>query len=69
LDCLHFGTGFQITLGYVQNMGRKNRKAWVGPFLGMKDIAEIAKLLGCLHDQNKSGFSGGPAFIQPIRAI
>jgi len=23
----------------------------------------------CLHDQNKSGFFGGPAFIQPIRAI
>jgi len=21
------------------------------------------------HDQNKSGFFGGPAFIQPIRAI
>jgi len=25
--------------------------------------------LACLHDQNKSGFFGGPAFIQPIRAI
>jgi len=24
--------------------------------------------LACLHDQNKSGFFGGPAFIQPIRA-
>jgi len=23
----------------------------------------------CLHDQNKSGFFGGPAFIQPVRAI
>jgi len=23
----------------------------------------------CLHDQNKGGFFGGPAFIQPIRAI
>jgi len=22
-----------------------------------------------LHDQNKSGFFGGPTFIQPIRAI
>jgi len=22
-----------------------------------------------IHDQNKSGFLGGPAFIQPIRAI
>jgi len=25
--------------------------------------------LACLHDQNKSGFFGGPAFIQSIRAI
>jgi len=25
--------------------------------------------IACLHDQNKSGFFGGPAFIQPIRAI
>jgi len=24
-------------------------------------------LLACLHDQNKSGFFEGPAFIQPIR--
>jgi len=26
-------------------------------------------LVACLHDQNKSGFFGGPAFIQPFRAI
>jgi len=26
-------------------------------------------LLGCLHDQNKSGFFRGPAFFQPIRAF
>jgi len=25
--------------------------------------------LACLHDQNKSGFFGGPDFIQPIRVI
>jgi len=25
--------------------------------------------LTCLHDQNESGFFGGPAFKQPIRAI
>jgi len=25
--------------------------------------------LACLHDQNKNGFFGGPAFIQTIRAI
>jgi len=25
-------------------------------------------VLACLHDQNKSGFFGGPAFFQPIRA-
>jgi len=24
--------------------------------------------IACLHDQNKSGFCGRPAFIQPIRA-
>jgi len=29
----------------------------------------IGLLLTCLHDQNKSGFFGGPAFIKPIRAI
>jgi len=23
----------------------------------------------CLHNQNKSGFFGGPAFNQPIKAI
>jgi len=26
-------------------------------------------LLACLHDQNKSGFFGGPAFFQPFRAF
>jgi len=26
-------------------------------------------LFRCLHDQNKSGFFGGPAFIQPHTAI
>jgi len=25
-------------------------------------------LLACLHDQHKSGFFGGPAFIQPIKS-
>jgi len=34
-------------------------------FIGKK----LSILLACLHDQNKSGFFGGPAFIQPIRAI
>jgi len=29
----------------------------------------ITSLLACLHDHNKSGFFGGPAFIQLIRAI
>jgi len=33
------------------------------------DISFVALLLACLHDHNKSGFLGGPAFIQPIRAI
>jgi len=27
------------------------------------------KPIASLHDQNKSGFFGGPAFIQPIRAL
>jgi len=26
-------------------------------------------VIACLHEQNKSGFFTGPAFIQPIRAI
>jgi len=26
-------------------------------------------LLACLHDQNKSGFFGGPTIFQPIRAF
>jgi len=25
--------------------------------------------IACLHDQNRSGFFGGPAFIQPNRTI
>jgi len=29
----------------------------------------IIQLLACLHDQNKSGFFGRPAFFQPIRAF
>jgi len=27
------------------------------------------QLLACIHDQNKRGFLGGPAFIIPIRVI
>jgi len=33
------------------------------------DIFYNTILLVCLHDQNKSGFFGRSAFIQPIRAI
>jgi len=29
----------------------------------------ITVQLACLHDQNKSGFFGGPAFFQPIRVF
>jgi len=29
----------------------------------------LLSILAYLHDQNKSGFFGGPVFIQPIRAI
>jgi len=30
---------------------------------------EVDLLVACLHDQNKSGFFGGPAFFHPIRAF
>jgi len=34
------------------------------------DVSLLAGLhVACLHNQNKSGFFEGPAFIQPIRAI
>jgi len=37
---------------------------------GSKNILNIIKsILTFLHDQNKSGFFEGPAFIQPIRKI
>jgi len=29
----------------------------------------VNKYIACLHDQRKSGFFGGPAFFQPIRAF
>jgi len=29
----------------------------------------VLQLIACLQDKNKSGFFGGPAFIQPIRKI
>jgi len=32
-------------------------------------FGRINRLLAYLHDQNKSGFFGRPAFIQPIRII
>jgi len=36
----------------------------------MKYVFILAGLhVACLHDQNKSGFCVGRAFIQPIRAI
>jgi len=35
---------------------------------GQTSIRAIV-LLVCLYDQNKSGFFGGPAFFQPIRAV
>jgi len=28
----------------------------------------VHTLLACLHNQDKSGFFGGPDFIQPVRA-
>jgi len=40
----------------------KNRKIFIEDLL-------LRTHLTCLHDQNKSGFFGGSAFIQPIRAI
>jgi len=39
-------------------------------FYSNKEVTyDLGLQLACLHDQNKSGFFGGPAFIQPIRAI
>jgi len=32
-------------------------------------VSYCTKLIACLHDQHKSGFFEGPAFIQPIKAI
>jgi len=29
----------------------------------------VASFIACLHDLNKSGFYGGPAFTRPIWAI
>jgi len=37
--------------------------------LAKQSERNIMRHLGCLHDQNKSGFFGGPAFIQRIRTI
>jgi len=37
--------------------------------MGKRVIFQAIGLIACLHDQNKSGFFGGPAFIQPIRVI
>jgi len=34
---------------------------WTGPNFNL--------IIACLHDQNKSGIFGGPAFNQPIRVI
>jgi len=36
---------------------------------GMNATTTIMTYLTSLHDQNNSGFFGGPAFIQPIRTI
>jgi len=36
-------------------------------FRTLSDLRE--ELIACLHDQNKSGFFGGPAFFQPFRAF
>jgi len=42
--------------------------------LQIKDFSEklfafYSTLIACLHDQNKSGVFGGPAFIRLIKAI
>jgi len=34
-----------------------------------KNVTKITSQIASLHDQNKSTFFGGPAFIQPIRTI
>jgi len=32
-------------------------------------IPDTLTIIACLYDQNKSGFFGGSAFIQPIKTI
>jgi len=41
-----------------------------GYYFDKLKVARVTPIyIACLHDQNKSGFFGWPAFIQPIRAI
>jgi len=42
---------------------------WRGGGGGELAKSSLNFYIACLHDQNKSGFFGGPAFIQPIRTI
>jgi len=51
------GTEFEF-LGKSWNLSRMRiRYEWYGAYVA------------CLHDQDKSGLFGGPAFIQPIKVI
>jgi len=56
----------RFCLHVFRQMGYQN--GYTARLLRWEILYELA-LLVCLHDQNKSGFFGGPAFIQPIRAI
>jgi len=51
----------------------EKRKNWLEKSLDRKPASIeviLARLLACLHDQNKTGFFGGPAlFMQPIKTI
>jgi len=44
-----------------------NQKFWFRQWNAL--VNNKRQKLACLHDQNKSGFCKGSAFIQPIRAI
>jgi len=52
-----------------KGIGRRGQGRTV--FFGFSHTIPLLACLhvACLHDQNKSGFFGWPAFFQPIRAI
>jgi len=60
----------------VGNQLGKTRLRWLGYLERWNETNLVKRVrekrlpghIACLHDQNKSGFFGGPAFIQPIKS-